>query len=197
MTRLFIDTSCDYLLLYVTSNDEIIGSVELKVSRKMSEYLLDQVHNLIQNLSLKITDINEIYAGIGPGSFTGVRIGVALALGLSQGLEVDVYGLSSMDVQAISKNQDHVKCISRLKGEEFAYREYDFINNTFSDYKVLNISNSNLDDYTLVNTDNKFKPDYLNALKSGKLLNFRTECSPIYLRKSEAEINLDKKSQLK
>ena len=195
MIRLFIDTTCDYLLLYVTNNDSIIGSVELKVSRKMSEYLLDQIDNLLDSLSLKVSDINEIYAGIGPGSFTGVRIGVALALGLSLSLNINVYGLSSMDIQAVSVNKDLVKVVSRLKGNEFAYKEYDFLNNQISDYTVLNIPNNELSNYILVNTDNEFKPDYLNAIKSGKLIDFRTDCSPIYLRKSEAEINLDKKSQ--
>ena len=52
----------------------------------------------------------------------------------------------------------------------------------------------NINDYVLINNSKSYFPNLSFAVQSGKLWDFRAECLPIYLRKSEAEINLDKKS---
>lgn len=192
MTRLIIDTSSDYIVIVISQDNVIIASHVLYAGRKMSELLLEQLDNLLKSLSIDINSIDELYAGIGPGSFTGVRIGVALVLGLSSGLNKKAYGISSLDVEAIISCKNNLKTASLLKGDVYAVRDYDFSNNIFSEYYTEEISH-NINDYTLVNSDKSYFPNLSKAVQSGKLWDFRAECLPIYLRKSEAEINLDKK----
>lgn len=193
MTRLLVDTSSDYLVIVVAYDDSILASQLIYAGKKMSELLLEQVNNILKSISLSIDDIDEFYAGIGPGSFTGVRIGVALILGLSSGSNKKAYGISSLDVEAIVSGRNVLKTASLLKGECYAVRNYDFTNNVFSPYYLEEIID-NVNDYTLINNGKSYFPNLLFAVQSGKLWDFRAECLPIYLRKSEAEINLDKKS---
>ena len=193
MTRLLVDTSSDYLVIVVANDNSILASQLIYAGKKMSELLLEQVNNILKSISLSIDDIDEFYAGIGPGSFTGVRIGVALILGLSSGSNKKAYGISSLDVEAIVSGRNVLKTASLLKGECYAVRNYDFTNNVFSPYYLEEIID-NVNDYTLINNGKSYFPNLLFAVQSGKLWYFRAECLPIYLRKSEAEINLDKKS---
>ena len=193
MTRLLVDTSSDYLVIVVANDNSILASQLIYAGKKMSELLLEQFNNILKSISLSIDDIDEFYAGIGPGSFTGVRIGVALILGLSSGSNKKAYGISSLDVEAIVSGRNVLKTASLLKGECYAVRNYDFTNNVFSPYYLEEIID-NVNDYTLINNGKSYFPNLLFAVQSGKLWDFRAECLPIYLRKSEAEINLDKKS---
>ncbi len=193
MTRLLVDTSSDYLVIVVANDNSILASHLIYAGKKMSELLLEQVDSILKSISLSIDDIDEFYAGIGPGSFTGVRIGVALILGLSSGSNKKAYGISSLDVEAIVSGRNVLKTASLLKGECYAVRNYDFTNNVFSPYYLEEIID-NVNDYTLINNGKSYFPNLLFAVQSGKLWDFRAECLPIYLRKSEAEINLDKKS---
>lgn len=193
MTRLLVDTSSDYLVIVVANDNSILASQLIYAGKKMSELLLEQVNNILKSISLSIDDIDEFYAGIGPGSFTGVRIGVALILGLSSGSNKKAYGISSLDVEAIVSGRNVLKTASLLKGECYAVRNYDFTNNVFSPYYLEEIID-NVNDYTLINNGKSYFLNLLFAVQSGKLWDFRAECLPIYLRKSEAEINLDKKS---
>lgn len=193
MTRLILDTSSDYLVIVISQDNTVIASQVLYAGKKMSELLLFQLDNMLESSSININDIDEFYAGVGPGSFTGVRIGVALVLGLSSALNKKAYGISSLDVEAIVSEKDLLKTASLLKGNVYAVRNYDFTNNVFSKYYVDEIC-ENINDYTLVNNNKSYFPNISFAVQSGRLWDFRAECTPIYLRKSEAELNLDKKS---
>ena len=193
MTRLILDTSSDYLVIVISQDNTVIASQVLYAGKKMSELLLFQLDNMLESSSININDIDEFYAGVGPGSFTGVRIGVALVLGLSSALNKKAYGISSLDVEAVVSEKDLLKTASLLKGNVFAVRNYDFTNNVFSEYYVDEIC-ENINDYTLVNNNKSYFPNISFAVQSGRLWDFRAECTPIYLRKSEAELNLDKKS---
>lgn len=193
MTRLILDTSSDYLVIVISQDNTVIASQVLYAGKKMSELLLFQLDNMLESSSININDIDEFYAGVGPGSFTGVRIGVALVLGLSSALNKKAYGISSLDVEAIVSEKDLLKTASLLKGNVYAVRNYDFTNNVFSEYYVDEIC-ENINDYTLVNNNKSYFPNISFAVRSGRLWDFRAECTPIYLRKSEAELNLDKKS---
>ncbi len=193
MTRLILDTSSDYLVIVISQDNTVIASQVLYAGKKMSELLLFQLDNMLESSSININDIDEFYAGVGPGSFTGVRIGVALVLGLSSALNKKAYGISSLDVEAIVSEKDLLKTAALLKGNVYAVRNYDFTNNVFSEYYVDEIC-ENINDYTLVNNNKSYFPNISFAVRSGRLWDFRAECTPIYLRKSEAELNLDKKS---
>ena len=71
------------LIELTLSATENMFSSQLKVGNKQSEYILPEIDNLLHKAKLNIHDINLIAYNQGPGSFTGLRIGLSAALGLA------------------------------------------------------------------------------------------------------------------
>lgn len=92
MNILYIDTS---------SNQEITISLEIngkkhelkeKIGDKKAQVVLPMIERLLNNHKISIRDIGEIRVHTGPGSFTGVRVGVSIANALSYALKIPVNG---------------------------------------------------------------------------------------------------------
>jgi len=65
-----------------------------------SRPLLPLVEDMLKNSDMRLTDIELIAAARGPGSFTGIRIGVAAAMGLSWGTDIPAVGVSTLEAMA-------------------------------------------------------------------------------------------------
>jgi tRNA threonylcarbamoyladenosine biosynthesis protein TsaB len=76
---------------------EVLGQIEL-AGRTYSATLVSAVAKLLQSAGAKLDELDGIIVVNGPGSFTGVRVGVSAAKGLAQGSEIPVAALSRLDV---------------------------------------------------------------------------------------------------
>ncbi len=85
---------------YEESGIQTLASVEISAARQANQVLLASVEEMLEQAALSIEDMRAIVVGLGPGSFTGVRIGVATAKGLACGLGVALYGVSTIDAVA-------------------------------------------------------------------------------------------------
>lgn len=96
---LAVDTSTDYLCLglYDGKNFYEYG---LEVGRQLSCLLIPTVKRVLDRLSLRTGDIDYFACGLGPGSFTGLRIGLAAVKGLSWAHKKPVIGISTLDILA-------------------------------------------------------------------------------------------------
>lgn len=63
--------------------------------------VLEAAHHLLGSAGIPVTDVGEIVVGVGPGGFTGIRIGMATAMGLGQALRIPVHGASSLEALAV------------------------------------------------------------------------------------------------
>ncbi len=79
---------------------EALASVEVSAPRQANQVLLSKIDEMLTGTSLVVGDLDAIVVGRGPGSFTGVRIGVATAKGMACGLGVPLYGVSTLDAVA-------------------------------------------------------------------------------------------------
>src|SRR4030042_3894488 len=79
---------------------KIVGEITLNLQSTHSERLMPSLHNLFEEASLKIQDVQGIALSLGPGSFTGLRIGVSTAKGLAYALKIPVVGVSTLGALA-------------------------------------------------------------------------------------------------
>jgi tRNA threonylcarbamoyladenosine biosynthesis protein TsaB len=95
MLILAFDTATDVATSALVSDGEILGE---RASRAVT--LLEDVDALLRQAGMHTRDVEALAVGIGPGSFTGVRIGLATARGLALALDVPVAGVSTLDALA-------------------------------------------------------------------------------------------------
>lgn len=77
-----------------------LGELNLDVPRASLTHLVPGIARLLEATGLHPADITAVAVGRGPGSFTGVRIGVATAKGVAQGLGVPLHGVGTLDAVA-------------------------------------------------------------------------------------------------
>lgn len=109
MLILGIDTSSDICSVGLSEKENFLGEVNIKLKRRHSERLLPIIDKLFKETGLQINDIEGIVITDGPGSFTGLRIGLSTVQAFKQALDVPVYSVSSLEYMAYSlkKYYDH------------------------------------------------------------------------------------------
>ncbi|OGX16574.1 MAG: tRNA (adenosine(37)-N6)-threonylcarbamoyltransferase complex dimerization subunit type 1 TsaB [Omnitrophica WOR_2 bacterium RBG_13_41_10] len=99
MKILAIDTSTKFLCLGLSDNTKVY-EYKLEVSRLLSTLIIQTIKRALDSLGWKVSDIDYFACGLGPGSFTGIRIGVATIKGLSWPLNKPVLGIATLDILA-------------------------------------------------------------------------------------------------
>ena len=90
MKILFLDTSSFFVTVAVIDEDKILSLFQEEISDDMSSKIMPILDESFRRLPFEISDIDKIMVVNGPGSFTGVRIGVTIAKILSWSLKKDV-----------------------------------------------------------------------------------------------------------
>ena len=100
MYLLAFDTSLNKTYIALGCDGQIVNSqvVESKDGIYHSEFLTEKIKEILDDNSLKITDIGAVITNVGPGSFTGIRTCNTVARMLGQQLDVDVVGVSSLEI---------------------------------------------------------------------------------------------------
>jgi len=94
---LLIETATERGLVALSKNDQLLEAVELPFGYQNSKTLLPAIDLLLKNWKLIPTDLSFIAVGAGPGSYTGLRVGVAAAKGLCFACHLPVIALSTLD----------------------------------------------------------------------------------------------------
>lgn len=100
MTVLAIDTATATCSLALGLDGELVGEHAFPAGRSHLELLLPAISRLLAETGLDRSDLRAIVVGTGPGTFSGLRIGVATARALAQGLEVNLSGSGSLEALA-------------------------------------------------------------------------------------------------
>lgn len=110
MKILCIDTSSKLCSVAVFENTTIINKLELDNGLTHSETLMPLVKNILDKSNLTLKDIDLLVSDIGPGSFTGIRIGVATVKAFSDSLNIPCVGINSLEVLAYNIKNDSLIC---------------------------------------------------------------------------------------
>lgn len=101
MLTFALDTSTASPSLALVRDDLPIAELWLSPEPGSGRRVLEAAHGLLTSCGLRAADVGEIVVGVGPGGFTGLRIGLATAMGLGQALGVPVTGASSLEALAL------------------------------------------------------------------------------------------------
>lgn len=111
MRILALETSTEYCSVALWQDGNIINHCEL-VGQRHSELLIGILDNLLHEAGVKISELDGIAFGAGPGSFTGVRIACGVTQGLALGADLPVVGVCTL--QALAQAAGHDKVIAAL-----------------------------------------------------------------------------------
>ena len=87
MLILGLDTATPWGTLALWEDGEVVAEAGLKTGKGGGEYLLDLLGTMIQKSGREFRKIDLIAVGTGPGSFTGIRVGLAAVKGIAAGIE--------------------------------------------------------------------------------------------------------------
>ena len=102
MIVLGIETSTPQTTVALGNERGIIGAALLSGSQAHHEVVVPNIEHLMRWSGISVSQIGGVAVGLGPGLFTGMRVGIATAKTLAQVLSVPIAGLASLDVVAFS-----------------------------------------------------------------------------------------------
>ncbi|WP_102028729.1 tRNA (adenosine(37)-N6)-threonylcarbamoyltransferase complex dimerization subunit type 1 TsaB [Salirhabdus sp. Marseille-P4669] len=100
MKVLAIDTSNQTMSIALISDQKVIAEITTNVSKNHSVRLMPSIHGMLNEANVVPQDLDKIVVAIGPGSYTGVRIGVTTAKTLAWSLNIPVSTVSSLELVA-------------------------------------------------------------------------------------------------
>ena len=119
MTCLAVDTSGNHLTLLLLRNGEVVQSYHNDVSLKHSLTLMPEIENLLEKSNITLNEIDVFCAVVGPGSFTGIRIGVSTVKALAYALGKKVLSVTSFDVLAYNTNDGNAITVIDARHDNF------------------------------------------------------------------------------
>lgn len=105
---LALDTSTSSMTVAVVNGGEVLAERKVRAERDHSVRLLPEIEGLVRSVGLRPRDVRAAAVGCGPGSYTGVRIGVTAAKTFAWALGIPVYGVSSLEALALGGWRDAV-----------------------------------------------------------------------------------------
>ena len=236
MKILAVDTSSKLCSVAILEDTNLIKKIELDNGLTHSETLMPLIQQLLNECSLSLNNIDLLVSDVGPGSFTGIRIGVSSCKAFSDSLNIPCVGISSLEVLAYNIKKDGIICstidcknnncyfalyelnsgnynvlvepcaksvndVLDLLNSQYYNKCISFVGDGIPSEKLHSIYDNNADSEVTKNIISS----YLNVENLGtagykKFINNKTvgeEILPLYLKKPQAQIQLEEKLKAK
>lgn len=204
MKILYVDTSSNYLYSGIVIDDSIKCEIKEELGKDLSKVALPKIIKLFDEASITPQDLDKIMVVIGPGSFTGVRIGVTIAKTIAWSLGIPIVPVSGLTAMALSNPMSDnysMPLIDARRGYVYgALYDKDMnsvVEDTHIELEELKNKVKNNQPITVITNNDieisydvvKYNPDILkivNYFKDREGVNPHL-VNPIYLKKTEAE----------
>lgn len=203
MRILYVDTSSSYLYAGIVEDDKLLCEVKKEFGTSLSEEALPEIVSLFTKTNLNAKDIDKIIVVNGPGSFTGIRIGITIAKVYAWSLNIPITTISSLEAMMLSSKENKVKVPMIDARRRYVFGAiYDENNNVVLKPQHIKMDDMNvelekLSDYTIITKDEleeyehkeEYSPDILKIVtyfKDKEPINPHG-VNPDYLKLTEAE----------
>lgn len=119
MITLFIDTSSYGVSIAVLNGDKVLASIVRNIPLQHSVYTVSFIDEVLKKASIRPDHVNKIMVVTGPGSFTGLRIGVTIAKVFAYLEDIMVIPVSSLKARSLSLEHDY--CMSLIDAHHYHY----------------------------------------------------------------------------
>lgn len=203
MRYLYIDTSSSYLYSAIVDEKIVLSEIKKEYGQNLSKVALPEIANLFKKTNLNPKDIDKIIVVNGPGSFTGIRIGITIAKVYAWTLSLPITTITSLEAMTLSSNSNklHVPLLNARRG--YVYTAiYDENNKEIFSPKYMKLDAlksklKNLNNYEFISNDEfdeeiqaiKYNPNIykiVNYFKNKKNISPHA-VNPNYLKLTEAE----------
>ncbi len=109
MKSLFIDTSLNRIIVALIDNNTILSFYNEECYRDFSSQVMKIIDEQFHKTSLSVQDIDKLFVVVGPGSFTGIRIGLTIAKVIGWSLNKKIIPISSLELLATTPiNKEYI-----------------------------------------------------------------------------------------
>ena len=236
MKILSIDTASNLCTVAVLEAEKCIKEIIVNDARNHSEKIMPVIEQALSESKLTLQDINLIVCDKGPGSFTGIRIGVGTVLACKDSLNIPCVGISSLEVLAYNIKKDGIICstidcknnncyfalyelnsgnynvliepcaksvndVLDLLNSQYYNKCISFVGDGIPSEKLHSIYDNNADSEvtkniisSYLNVENLGTAGYKKFINNNKV---GEEILPLYLKKPQAQIQLEEKLKAK
>lgn len=236
MKILAVDTSSKLCSVAILEDTNLIKKLELDNGLTHSETLMPLIQQLLNECSLSLNNIDLLVSDVGPGSFTGIRIGVSSCKAFSDSLNIPCVGISSLEVLAYNIQNDGIICstidcknnncyfalyelnsgnynvliepcaksvndVLDLLNSQYYNKCISFVGDGIPSEKLHSIYDNNADSEvnkniisSYLNVENLGTAGYKKFINNKKI---GEEILPLYLKKPQAQIQLEEKLKAK
>lgn len=168
MKILCIDTSSNLCSVAILEDYNLIKKIELNNGLTHSETLMPLIKQILDECNLSLKNIDLLVSDIGPGSFTGIRIGVSTIKAFSDSLNIPCIGVSSLEILAYNIKTNGIICSTiDCKNDNCYFALFELIDNN---YTVLEEPCSKSITEVLELLENQYPNQKINFVGNGLIL---------------------------
>ncbi len=215
MKVLCIDTSSKLCSVAILEDTTLIDKIELDNGLTHSQTLMPLIRDILNKCNLSLKDIGLLVSNIGPGSFTGIRIGISTIKAFSDSLNIPCVGISALEVLAYNIKDNGLICSTiDCKNDNCYFALYELVDGTYNvleepcskkvsevlDLLKLKYSNKSIsfvgDGIKEKSTDCYLSVENLGIAGVKKFINndyVGEVVLPLYLKKPQAQLQLEAK----
>ena len=190
MYSLIIDSATKVLYIALVCDNKIVKEVYMKGEHDHAKNIVYLVDEALKTAKIEVDQLSKIIVGIGPGSYTGVRMGVTVSKMMASFKNVPLYKISTLKLIASGNKGIVLSMVDARHNQSFAT-----IIDTNKDKYVLDegmYDNNTLleSNYEFVSNESEFIVDPFYVISNSELVSNPDLLVPNYLRDTEAERNL-------
>ncbi len=193
---LIIDTSTKNLYAIVVCDHKILGKSVMFNSLKHSEKMIDAINCALKEANLTLSDIDVYAFSVGPGSFTGVRVGVATVKAYRLATNKKCVSVNTLQVFAYNNTNKNVEVIMDAGRELYYYGKFDGLNTIVEPTLIDIVEKEKLNGQAILFDENVDLTNALTQLISDKVDKrmFTEDFDIVYLRKPQAQEDYERKN---
>ncbi|WP_423364555.1 tRNA (adenosine(37)-N6)-threonylcarbamoyltransferase complex dimerization subunit type 1 TsaB [Mycoplasma sp. P36-A1] len=178
--KLYIDTTNQFIIFVLINNDRIINSKIINTNRNQSEKFIDELDLFLKSNNTNIDSIQDFFFANGPGSFTGIRVGLSFAKALLVSKKVNIYTINTL--HTLVDNFVDSESIIDARGGKYYYVKV--LNNKFNKPQLLEKSDVILENKNINTYENSISkiPDNVLHLIENEI--YSLDISSLYVKEA-------------